>query len=201
MVEPMRFRRQKAITVVSGLPRSGTSLMMQMLQAGGIPVLTDDIRTPDENNPRGYYEYEPVKRLHQGEYHWLKQAQGKAVKVVTPLLAYLPPTYPYHIILMERNLDEILHSQWAMLNRMGQSTDHFDRVNLHKQYQQQLEQVRQRYKTALVINYNHLIQQPEPYIKQLRQFLPRWINTQAMQTVIEPSLHRSKHNQGHSHSA
>lgn len=107
------------ITVVSGLPRSGTSLMMAMLAAGGMEPLVDQRRTADEDNPRGYYEYEKVKRL-QKDGSWLAEAQGRVVKIVSPLLAFLPEGFRYRIVFMERKLEEILASQHRMLARAGQ---------------------------------------------------------------------------------
>src|SRR3990167_393038 len=98
------------IVIVSGLPRSGTSLMMQMLRAGGMSLLIDDQRPADADNPHGYWEYEPVKRL-QHDNSWLPQAEGKAVKVVSALLQYLPPRHTYKIIVMHRPMQEVLASQ------------------------------------------------------------------------------------------
>mgnify|MGYP001577310805 CR=1 FL=1 len=97
------------ITVVSGLPRSGTSLMMQILEAGGLPVLCDGVRTPDANNPRGYYEYEKVKGMGR-DASWIGEAEGKVVKVVSLLLYHLPPDHRYRVIFMTRRMDEILSS-------------------------------------------------------------------------------------------
>ncbi|MEW6426933.1 MAG: sulfotransferase family protein [Thermodesulfobacteriota bacterium] len=106
------------ITVVSGLPRSGTSMMMAMLAAAGRELLVDDRRTADEDNPRGYYEYEKVKRL-QKDSSWLAEAQGRVVKIVSPLLPFLPAGQGYRIVFMERRLEEILASQHRMLARSG----------------------------------------------------------------------------------
>ena len=97
------------ITIVSGLPRSGTSLMMQMLEAGGMPVLTDGIRDADEDNPRGYYELEAVKRT-KDDPAWLHGAPGKVVKMIYLLLYDLPTTYNYRIIFMRRPLSEVVAS-------------------------------------------------------------------------------------------
>src|SRR6185312_6287356 len=106
------------ITVVSGLPRSGTSLMMQMLAAGGIPPLSDGLRSADPDNPRGYFEYEPVKRTKQDD-TWTDAAPGKAAKVVYALLKDLPTRHDYRVIWMRRPLDEVIASQRAMLARVG----------------------------------------------------------------------------------
>src|ERR1022692_2693155 len=94
------------VTVVSGIPRSGTSLMMQMLAAGGMPVLAGELRAPDEDNPRGYFEFEPVKRTKRDP-AWLREAPGKAVKVVYLLLRDLPAGYDYRVIVMRRDLNDV----------------------------------------------------------------------------------------------
>ena len=110
------------ITVVSGLPRSGTSMMMSALHAGGMSLLVDHVRQADKNNPKGYFEFEPVKRLPQGESGWIKDAQGKAVKIISSLLTFLPEDFHYRIIFMERDLEEILASQQHMLERTGKDS-------------------------------------------------------------------------------
>src|SRR5262247_1316470 len=107
------------IVVVSGLPRSGTLLMMQMLQVGGMSLLTDALRSVDADNPNGYWEYEPVKRLQQDN-SWIPKAEGKAVKVISALLQYLPPQHTYKIIFMQRPMQEVLVSQTVMLERRGE---------------------------------------------------------------------------------
>jgi hypothetical protein len=119
-----RLKYGAPITVVSGLPRSGTSMMMQMLEAGGMQLLTDGVRQADEQNPKGYYELEAVKGLDKGEdTPWLADARGKAVKIISFLLTWLPDTYDYGVIFMERNLDEVVMSQNAMLRHRGHATD------------------------------------------------------------------------------
>jgi hypothetical protein len=104
------------IVVVSGLPRSGTSMVMQMLEAAGMPLLIDEVRAPDEDNPRGYYEFEAVKRL-KDDASFLGAASGRAVKIVSPLLPFLPPDYDYRVLFVERALSQVLDSQRAMLER------------------------------------------------------------------------------------
>ena len=106
------------IVVVSGLPRSGTSMMMQMLEAGGMEVMTDGLRAADEDNLKGYFEYETVKALHTDR-NWLPEARGKAVKIISELLKYLPETQTYRIIFLRRALEEVLASQDRMLVRRG----------------------------------------------------------------------------------
>src|SRR5213593_4363024 len=116
-----RLRYGKPIVVVSGLPRSGTSMAMKMLEAGGMPILADGIRTPDISNPKGYYEFEPVKGLDKGgDVAWLAEARGKAVKIISFLLTWLPEHYDYRVIFMQRDLREVLASQNAMLAHRGE---------------------------------------------------------------------------------
>ena len=128
------------ITVVSGLPRSGTSLMMQMLHAGGLPALTDGLRTADENNLRGYFEYEPVKRL-RSDRSWLPQARGHAVKIIHLLLRELPldGTLQYRIVFMQRPIEEVIASQHSMLAREGKAGA--DAAVLKKAFEGQLAQL------------------------------------------------------------
>ena len=106
------------IVVVSGLPRSGTSLLMQMLGAGGAALLTDENRLPDEDNPKGYLEYEPIKNLRINK-EWLSLSKGKVVKIIHALLPDLPSNYQYKIIFINRNLEEVVASQTKMLQRTG----------------------------------------------------------------------------------
>src|SRR6478736_4419274 len=110
------------VTVVSGLPRSGTSMMMQMLAAGGLPILTDNVRAPDESNPRGYLEYEAVKRL-RTDHSWLQQARGHAVKIIHLLLRELPidGRFQYRVLFVERPIAEIIESQQIMVGRAGKA--------------------------------------------------------------------------------
>jgi hypothetical protein len=105
------FGSKPVVTVVSGLPRSGTSMMMKMLEAGGIPPLTDKLRTADDDNPKGYYEFERVKQMDKGDTAWMADAQGKTVKVISQLLKFMPSAYEYKVIFMRRNMSEILASQ------------------------------------------------------------------------------------------
>src|SRR5512146_1156952 len=112
----------QTIIVVSGLPRSGMARMMKMLAEGGLPVLTDSIRTADEDNPNGYFELEQVKQLADGRTDWLSNAGGKIVKVISALLEHLPPGHQYKVLFMERQIPEILASQRKMLARRNETS-------------------------------------------------------------------------------
>ena len=119
------FRKtdEQPVIIVSGLPRSGTSMMMAALKAGGIAIVTDQIRIADDDNPKGYYEFEPVKKLQEGDYSWLPETRGKAIKVISALLTDLPDGYTYKLIFMRRAMPEILASQRKMLVNRGEDPD------------------------------------------------------------------------------
>ena len=138
---PRALDPSRTITVVSGLPRSGTSMMMQMLEAAGLEVATDTRRTANSDNPQGYYELEAVKRLREDS-SFLKSVTGRVVKVVTPLIPFLPPEYDYRVISMERDLVEILASQRVMLENQGSGETHdVEDAALERAYARQLEKV------------------------------------------------------------
>ena len=131
----------RTITIVSGMPRSGTSMMMQMLEAAGLEVATDSRRIADSDNPNGYYELDAVKRLREDS-SFLKSVVGRVVKVVAPLIPFLPPEYDYRVISMERDLDEVLASQRVMLDRRGNSeVRQSEDEALARAYRHQLEKV------------------------------------------------------------
>lgn len=185
------------VIVVSGLPRSGTSMMMKMLEAGGIPLLTDHIRTPDEDNPKGYYEFERVKQLPKGDTAWLEQARGKAVKIISALLEHLPSEYTYQIIFMRRDLREIIASQRKMLIRRGEDPDQVDEEELYRLFNKHLRHIRrwlsqQPNIRVLEIPYNALLQDPEPYVRQINAFLGGHLDEKAMAQVIDPTLYRNR---------
>src|SRR5512147_2016070 len=129
------------VTIVSGLPRSGTSMMMKLLEAGGLPPLTDNLRTADEDNPKGYYEFERVKQLPKGDVAWLPEAQGKVVKVIAALLPYLPAEYTYRVVFMQRAMPEVLASQRQMLIRRGEDPNKIPDEVMANLFQKHLKQV------------------------------------------------------------
>ena len=184
------------ITVVSGLPRSGTSLMMQMLAAGGLSPLTDHQREPDESNPRGYFEFEPVKRL-RADRSWLDQAHGRAIKVIHLLLRELPTdgVYNYRVILMKRPIKEVLASQRVMLNRQGKTGA--DDATLEKIYLSQLAQVeawlnRHPVFSVLPLEYRHVVKHSLEVAKEIDAFLQVNLDVEAMATAVDPTLYRQR---------
>lgn len=195
-----RFQRQApaTITIVSGLPRSGTSMMMKILEAGGLPIFTDNLRTADEDNPKGYYELEQVKALKDGDSAWLMDASGKVVKVISSLLEYLPANYKYKVIFMRREIAEILASQKQMLIRRGESTDGDDR-KMAEMFQEHLKRVRvwlanQPNMEVLYVDYNALMAEPTPEIKVVAVFLGLNEHLDAMLAVPDQKLYRQKAN-------
>src|SRR5262245_17358418 len=161
------------ILVVSGVPRSGTSLMMQLLYMGGIPAVTDHIRAPDPDNPRGYYEFERVKKV-KDDAAWLPEARGKVVKMVSQLLYDLPPTERYRVVFMERDLDEVLDSQEKMLRRLGQPVA--PRDSMRRAFALHLNRIRrwmteQPSMTVLRIRFSDVVARPEDEVGRINEFL------------------------------
>src|SRR4029453_783525 len=115
-----RIRYGKPVILISGLPRSGTSMLMQMLEKGGLPIVTDKIRGPDEDNPKGYHEFERIKELDKTtDKSWLKNYRGQAIKTISFLLQALTLELNYQVLFMRRDIDEVLRSQNKMLERNG----------------------------------------------------------------------------------
>lgn len=190
---------QETITIVSGLPRSGTSMMMKMLEAGGLDLLVDGIREADEDNPKGYYELEKVKELDKegkGK-DWLEDARGKVVKIISQLLKDLPSKYTYKVVFIRRHMPEILASQKKMLERRGEPTDRISDEELSKLFEKHLIQVEGWLKNqpnfdVLYVHYNEILKTPQKYIDQINTFLGGALDTQGMASVIDKSLHRQK---------
>lgn len=185
------------ISIVSGLPRSGTSLMMSMLAAGGLDVLTDQLRTADDDNPVGYFEFEDVKKLINGENSWLSKSNGKAVKVISTLLPYLPDGYYYRIIFMRREMGEVLASQRKMLINRGEDPDKISDAQIAEVFQKNLQQTEhwinsQAHATRININYKQLIANPRPLVAEINAFLGGGLDESKMLAVIDPSLYRHR---------
>jgi Sulfotransferase domain len=193
-----RFRYGAPIVVVSGLPRSGTSMAMKMLAAGGMPILTDGIRQADESNPRGYYELEAVKELHtQQDTAWLVDAKGKAVKVVSFLLTWLPEGYNYRVVFMQRELREVIASETTMLHKRGQQAPTTTEEQTIAVYQQHLQKV-ERFLSSrdcfsiMKMNYRDALDRPDDAARKLRDFVGRSLNVEEMARVADPTLYRNR---------
>jgi len=185
------------IPIVSGLPRSGTSLMMSMLAAGGLDVLTDRLRIPDDDNPVGYFELEEVKKLIKGEHSWLAKSNGKAVKVISTLLPYLPHGYDYRIIFMHREMQEVLASQRKMPINRGENPDKISDDQMAEIFEKNLQQSErwinsQAHATRIDINYKQLIDNPRPLVAKINVFLGGGLDEDKMLGVIDPSLYRQR---------
>lgn len=182
------------IIIVSGLPRSGTSLLMQMLDHGGIEVVTDNIRTADTDNPKGYYEFEQVKKIKQ-DASWLPRMRGKAFKMVSQLLYDLPPSEHYRIVFMERDPDEILRSQEKMLTRLDRKAA--PRQSMKQAYTLHLERLHawlklQANMAVLCVSYNDLVERPESQAERVCQFLGGQMSVERMVQTVDPSLYRNR---------
>jgi hypothetical protein len=182
------------IIVVSGLPRSGTSLMMQMLDNGGVEVVTDNIRTADRDNPKGYYEYEPVKKLKRDR-SWVPSTRGKAFKMVSQLLYDLPTEETYRILFMERDLEEMLLSQEKMLARLGRNGA--PREEMKRAYTLHLERLhewlpQQENMTIMRVSYNELIERPRENAERVREFLGGTVDVEGMVRTVDPTLYRNR---------
>ena len=188
------------VIIVSGLPRSGTSMMMRMLAEGGLPVITDEIRRADDDNPNGYFELEVVRQLREGKSSWLKGADGKGVKVISSLLEYLPPDHQYKIIFMERDPRETLVSQKKMLDHRGESPRISD-AEMEQQFQTHLAAVkpwlvRQPNMEVLYIRYNALLAQPAQFCEQIADFLGLPLDRARMLSVPDAQLYRNRASEG-----
>jgi predicted AlkP superfamily phosphohydrolase/phosphomutase/tetratricopeptide (TPR) repeat protein len=187
---------ETVITVVTGLPRSGTSLLMQMLTRGGLAPLTDGQRLADDDNPRGYFEMEAVKSLAR-DTSCLDQAGGKVVKIVLPLLSHLPPKHHYHVIFIERDLDELFASQAAMLKRAGKDDGGAAPEKLRPAYERLLRQSRQLVAghpriRALRLSHRWLLQNPAAGAQAMTDFLGHPLDRAQMAVAVDPTLHRQK---------
>ena len=189
---------EECLVVVTGQPRSGTSMLMQMLAAGGLAVVSDGLRAADEDNPRGYQEFEPVKQLHKSS-KWLFEERGRAIKIVAPLLNAVPAGLPCRVILCERDLGEVLDSQERMLARRNQplAATAERRRMLKGEYIRTLASARamltRRPATQLlVVEHSHVISDPLGASERLNKFLGGGLAVSKMAAAVDPALHRAR---------
>jgi hypothetical protein len=200
-----KVRYGAPVVVVSGLPRSGTSMAMKMLEAGGLPVVTDGIRTADVSNPRGYYELEAVKGLDKnGDTAWLRGARGKAVKIISFLLTYLPETHNYNVIFMRRDLDEVIASQNKMLVERGETPGTEgpggpgnNDEKMRDLYRQHLDKVMRFLAnrscfSLLTVHYGNAMAHPEVEARRMSDFLGGTLDVARMAGVSDPALYRNR---------
>ena len=184
------------VTIVSGLPRSGTSMMMKMLEAGGMELLTDGIRTADEDNPQGYYEFERVKQI-EDDKEWLEDATGKAVKMIAALLKHLPPEYRYEVVFLRRNIGEVLASQRRMLVRRGEPTETVPDERMAELFKKHVEQVEawmaeQPNMTVIYVDHGDVLDDAARQARRVSEFLTCTLDVQAMTSVVDQSLYRQR---------
>ena len=172
-------------------------MMMRMLEAGGLAPFTDRLRQPDSDNPKGYYEFEPVKKLKE-DHSWLPQAEGKVLKVISQLLVHLPPSHRYRTVFMRRQIEEILASQGQMLQRRGKPApsaeedrrigqlflEHLDKTRAWLAQQQNFD--------VLYLNYSQILRDPGAASQTLGAFFGDVVDPTAMAAVVDPKLYRQK---------
>jgi hypothetical protein len=184
------------ITIVSGLPRSGTSLMMQMLAAGGMPILSDGEREADVDNPRGYLEWERIKQLPKDP-ACIAEAEGKAVKVISFLLLSLPEGHEYRVIFMQRPLAEVLASQEVMLHHRGTTKPSADPSVIAGAFEKNLRAVNawldsKAHVKTLRVSYHHVLRDSGDIARKLTEFLGVNLNVEAMTRQVDGSLYRNR---------
>jgi len=183
------------IIIVSGLPRSGTSMMMQMLMQGGVDIFADGKRTADENNKKGYLEHEAIKNLAK-EKGFLIEAKDKAVKVISHLLKHLPHVFSYKIIFMDREIHEVMTSQSKMLRRLGNERDQSEKLlkTFEKSRSEAIQWCKKNKKNVelLLISYNDVLERPIQFSEEVNQFLGNTLDVRAMASVVDKSLYREK---------
>ncbi len=194
----LRARWGNPIVVVSGLPRSGTSMMMKMLLAAGLEIVTDEIRAADEDNPKGYFELERVKDLDKsGDKTWLKAHRGKVVKVISFLLKDLPDDNAYKVVFMRRSLDEVVASQNKMLVRRGEPTDPASDAEMIERYRTHLRRTealiggRKNFRW-LDVSYNEILGDPRGPAERVARFLGGRLSVDRMVEAVDASLYRNR---------
>lgn len=184
------------VTIVSGLPRSGTSMMMRMLEAGGVPPVVDGERKANADNPMGYYEFEPVKALKEDS-SWVADSTGQAVKVIYKLVYDLPNNVPYRIVFMQRDIEEVLSSQEKMMRRDGLDPDTIGRDLLFNLFQTDVMDFRRWAEVQgniqiMYADYRRMVDEPEEMSRHIAEFLDQDLDIQAMASVVDPDLYRNR---------
>jgi LPS sulfotransferase NodH len=187
------------ITIVSGLPRSGTSLMMQMLTAGGMTAVSDGERRADDDNPKGYLEWERIKQLPKDP-ALIQEGEGKVVKVISQLLLSLPANHEYRVIFMQRPLPEVMASQDEMLRRRGNYDAAVDQSAIVDAFRDHLYKVHSWVSSQpnikmLRLPYHDVVRDPKAASVQIAEFLGTPLNTDAMAQQVDGSLYRQRQKQ------
>jgi hypothetical protein len=171
--------------------------MMNMLRAGGVSIVTDERRTADDDNPKGYFEDERVKQMAKGDVSWIDEAPGRAVKVISWLLEHLPPTQTYKVLFMQRRLPEVLASQKKMLERRGEPTDTIPDEKMAELFTKHLEKIegwlaQEPRFSVLYLPYHELTETPERHVDRIIDFLGVALDRAAMLTAVDPTLYRNR---------
>jgi hypothetical protein len=193
-----RLRYGRPLVLVSGLPRSGTSMLMQMLEKGGMPIVTDKVRTPDEDNPKGYHEFERIKEIDKTtDKSWLRNYRGQVIKTISFLLQDLPADLNYQVIFMRRSLDEVLRSQNKMLERNGTGNELVPDEKMWRNYEFHLKKVYYRLDhlpnfKVLYVDYASVVQNPRREASRINAFLGGQLNVEAMAGAVAADLYRNR---------
>ena len=192
-----RIRFGEPVVVVSGLPRSGTSMAMKMLDAAGVPLVVDGLREADEDNPKGYFELERVKDLaNESDWAWLRTARGKAVKIISHLLRTLPSDVNYKVVFMRRDINEVLASQAKMLARRGETNETNDQT-MTELFEADVWRATYLMKKnpwfdTLIINYRDTLDDPLAQAHKINAFLGGGLDPRKMAAVVDPELYRNR---------
>jgi hypothetical protein len=198
-----RIRYGRPVVLVSGLPRSGTSMLMQMLEKGGMPIVTDKVRTPDEDNPKGYHEFERIKEIDKTtDKSWLKNYRGQVIKTISFLLQDLPLDLNYQVLFMRRNIEEVLRSQNKMLERSGARDTLVPDDKMRGNYEFHLKKVYYcldhipNFQT-LYLDYPEVVANPFAEAKRINAFLGGRLNVEAMASAVDRGLYRNRQSPAH----
>jgi len=202
MLESLKrmFRKDQGdpIVVVSGLPRSGTSMLMKMLDEGGMQIMTDSERTADIDNPKGYFEYERVKDLEkETDKSYVSEGRGKVLKVISFLIKDLPDDNDYRVIFMRRNLDEVIASQNKMIQRLGTDDSTAAEEAMKEAYRNDIVRTRLLCKNRpnfelIEISYKSTVEDPEETARSVNAFVGGHLDEAAMRVAVDGSLYRNR---------
>lgn len=205
--DPPNSRRSLDFVLVSGLPRSGTALMMEMLSAGGWPIMVDRERAPDSDSPEGHYEWEGIKQLRQRP-EVIREAEGKVLRVVSTLLPLLPNRHRYRVLFMQRPIEQVVDSQFRMIaRRKGRSEDPANtpaeerqamikRLRAHAEWSVEHLRVAPNFE-MFEVDYPALIAKPDDWVARIAAFAGRPDTPVAileqMKSAVKPEMF---HNRG-----
>ena len=188
----------EAVVIVSGLPRSGTSMLMRMLDAGGMPIMTDELREADIDNPKGYFEYGRIKDLEkETDKSYVREGRGKALKVISFLIKDLPDENDYRVLFMRRDLDEVIASQNKMIERLGSGDSSAEDEAMKEAYRNDIVRTRLLCKSRpnfelIEIHYKATIEDPAATAHRVNVFLDNGLDEAAMRAAVDASLYRNR---------